>query len=107
MAVLPWASRAVRVTLKAVPAVSLPPFSVAALKLAAAPGFTVMTAVVPLIDPSEPVMVGVSPALVRVKPPTVATPAVKVWLPLAGLVGAVLLGELVAVQDQLTVWLPT
>ena len=51
-------------------------------------------------------IVGDWPALVRVKPLTVAAPAAKVWLPLAGLVGAVLLGELPAVQVQVMLWLP-
>ena len=93
-------------TLKAVPAVSVPPFCVATVKPAAAPGFTVMEAVLPMMLPSPPVIVGVCPALVRVKPLTVATPLKKVRAASAGLVGAVLLGELVAVQVQLIVWLP-
>ena len=56
--------------------------------------------------PSPAVIVGVWPALVRVKPLTVTAPAAKVWLPLAGFVGAVLLGEAVAVQLQVMLWLP-
>ena len=92
--------------LKAVPAVSVPPCSVVRLKAAAAPGVTVTAALLPLITVSVAFTVGVSAALVRVKPPTVATPAVKDWLPSPGLTGAVLLGESVAVQVQLTVWLP-
>ena len=103
---LPWASTAVAVMLKAVPAVSLPPFCVARRKALWAPGLTVMAAVLPLTLPSLPVMVGVSAALVRVKPATVTAPATKVWLPSAGLVGAVLLGEAVAVQVQVMLWLP-
>ena len=88
------------------PAVSVPPFCVATLKAAAAPGATVTAALLPVMPPSPAVTVGVSAALARVKPPRVATPAAKFWLPSAGLVGAVLLGELPAVQVQLTGWLP-
>ena len=106
MSVLPELSLAVRVTVKAVPAVSLPPFCVARAKETAVPGPTVMAALVPLMLPSPAVIVGVCPALVRVKPPTVAMPPVKLRLPSAGLLGAVLLGELVAVQVQVMLWLP-
>ena len=106
MATLPAPSTAVTVTLKAVPAVSVPPFCVARPKAAAAPGPTVMAAVLPLKLPSLTVIVGVWPALVRVKPATVTAPAAKVWLPSAGLLGALLLGELVAVQVQVRLWLP-
>ena len=97
MTVLPAASTAVAVTLKAVPAVSVPPFCVVTPKPLWAPGLTVMAALVPLMLLSSAVIVGVWPALFRVKPATVVAPAVKAWLPLAGLVGGVPLGELVAV----------
>ena len=97
---------AVTVTLKAVPEVSVPPFCVVTAKPVWTPALTVMATVVPLIDPSEPVMVGVCPALVRVKPSTVTVPAAKLWLPSPGRTGAVLLGEFVAVQVQVMLWLP-
>ena len=103
---LPAASTAATVTLKGVPAVSPPPFCVVTAKALWAPAWTVTPGEVPLTPPSPAVIVGVWPALVRVKPMTVTAPAAKVWLPSAGLAGATPPGELVAVQVQVTLWLP-
>jgi hypothetical protein len=63
---------------------------------------TVIAALVPFTLPAVPVMVGVSPEFVRVNPATVTTPAVKVWFPSPGLLGALEPGEFVAVQVQAT-----
>ena len=93
-------------TLKEIPAVSVPLFWVVTAKPLWVPGVTVTAALLPLMLPSPAVIAGVSAALVRVKPATVAAPAVKFWLPSAGLAGAVLLGELVAAQVQVMLWLP-
>src|SRR3989338_732815 len=74
------------------------------------PGLTVIAADVPTglgEFGSVPVMVGVSEASVKINPPRVKTPFVKVRAPLAGLVGETpSLGELVAVQVQLMVLEP-
>ena len=74
------------------------------------PGLTVIAAEVPAglgELGSVPVIVGVSEASVKINPPKVKTPFVKVRAPLEGLVGETpSLGELVAVQVQLMVLEP-
>ena len=63
---------------------------------------TVILVVVPDLVSEVIVIVGVSPASVKVKPVLVMAPLAKVSLPSAGLVGASPPGELVAVHVHAT-----
>ena len=66
-----------------------------------------MTAeVVPLFVLAVMVIVGLSPALTKVKPDLVMAPEVKVSEASAGFVGLAPEGALVALQVQTTDWLP-